>query len=85
MGGGGNIVARFDLRDGNAPRLLVFDAVFPPRARGLKLLNADWRGLVVGLRAGRIGVLVVPDLRRGLAFGEEQQVGTCLLYTSRCV
>ena len=62
-------VAGLDLVDGDAPGLLVFhaglEAVFflaPPGALGLELLDADGFALVVALGAGRIGVLVIPDV-----------------------
>ena len=66
-------VAGLDLVDGDAPGLLVFHAgleavlfLAPPGPLGLELLDADGFALVVALGAGRIGVLVVPDLGGGL-------------------
>ena len=59
-------VAGLDLVDGDAPGLLVFHAAnrlrAPPRSLRLELLDADGFALVVALGAGRIGVLVIPDL-----------------------
>ena len=68
--------------DGDAPGLLVFHAGFeavfflaPPGALGLELLDADGFAFVVALGAGRIGVLVIPDVGGGRALGEEEEVG----------
>ena len=75
-------VAGLDGVDRDAPGLLVFHAGFeavffiaPPGALGLELLDADGFALVVALGAGRIGVLVIPDVGGGRAFGEEEEVG----------
>ena len=74
--------AGFDLVDGDAPGLLVFDAGFeavffaaPPGAFGLELLDADGLAFVVAFGSGRIGVLIVPDILGGGAFGEEEEIG----------
>ncbi len=75
-------VAGLDGVDGDAPSLLVFHAGFeavglisPPGFDGIEFLNADGLTLVVALGAGRIGVLVIPDVGGGRAFGEEEEVG----------
>ena len=75
-------VAGLDRVDGDAPGLLVFHAgleavlfIAPPGALALELLDADRFAFVVALRAGRIGVLVIPDFLRGRALGEEEEVG----------
>src|SRR6185503_4212726 len=47
----------------------------PPLFLGVEFLEADGLGLVVALHARRIRVLAIPDFLRGLAFGEEQQIG----------
>jgi len=46
-----------------------------PFALGLKFLDADGLGLVVILHPRWIGMFVIPDFLRRLAFGEEQEVG----------
>ena len=75
-------VAGLDRVDRDAPGLLVFHAGFeavglvaPPKALALEFLDADGFALVVALGAGRIGVLVIPDVGGGRAFGEEEEVG----------
>src|SRR5690606_35515672 len=73
------VVAGFDLVDGNAPGVFVFDAgleavglIAPPSLLGRKLLDADGLALVVALHARRIGVLVLPDLLRRRPFRKEE-------------
>ena len=77
-------VSCLDGVDGDAPGAFVFlalaeVAVFvgfaPPRLFRLELGDADGLALVVTLGAGRIGVLVIPDVLGGRALGEEEQVG----------
>ena len=75
-------VASLDLVDRDAPGLLVFHAggkavglVAPPGFLGRELLDTDGLALVVALGAGRIGVLVIPDLAGRRALGEEEEVG----------
>ena len=75
-------VAGLDGVDGDAPSLLVFHAGFeaifllaPPGALALELFDADGFAFVVALGAGRIGVLVIPDVGGGRALGEEEEVG----------
>ncbi len=62
-------IGSLDPVEGDAPREFVFHAgleavgpAAPPGLLRLELLDADGLGLVVALRARRIGVLVVPDL-----------------------
>jgi hypothetical protein len=69
------VVAGLNLVDGDAPGLLVFLAIVPPRSFRLELLDADRFAFVVALGAGRIRVLVVPDVGGRLAGVEEEQVG----------
>ena len=54
--------------------MLVLGAVRPPCLLGFELLDPDGLGLVIRLDTLGIGVLVIPDLFRGLAFLEEEEV-----------
>ena len=69
------VVAGFDLFDGHAPGILVFDSLIPPRFFQIKFLDVDRARLRIVLAVGGRGMLKIPDLLRRLAFGEEQQVG----------
>ena len=92
------VVGGADGLDAYPPGTFVFDPAgkavcraAPPGFFSVELFNADGLGFVVVFDACRVGVLVVPDVLGGRAFGEEEQVGFdagvggCLLYTSRCV
>src|SRR6185312_6126674 len=75
------VAGRLDLLDADLPGALVFHTACksvllssPPSLLGIELFNADRLGLVVVLHARRVRVLVVPDMLRGLALGEEQQI-----------
>lgn len=54
--------------------MIGLGAVRPPCLLGLELLDPDRLCLVIRLDALGIGVLVVPDLFRGLALFEEEEV-----------
>src|SRR6266436_3129832 len=70
------IAARLDVRDFHAPGTFGFLALAllagfaPPLLLRLKFLDADGFGFVIAFHARRIGVFVVPDFLRRLAFGE---------------
>lgn len=78
------VAVGLDLLDRDAPGLFVFLALAvepvlvrlaPPLAFGLELFDADWLPLVVAFGTRGIGMLVVPDLLRRRALGEEEQIG----------
>ncbi len=69
------IVIGNDLFDGDAPGQLTFFAIFPPRLFAIKFFNGERAGFGIGDVAFRIGMLEIPNLFGGLAFGEEKQVG----------
>ncbi len=69
------VVAGFDLINGHAPGILVFDPLIPPRFFQIKFLDVDRARLRIVLAVGGRGMLKIPDLLRRFAFGKEQQIG----------
>ncbi len=76
------IIAGLDLIERDAPCEFVLFAgleavcfVAPPCSLCLKLLYTNRFALIVALGAGRVRVLVVPDMLRLRSLGEEEKVG----------
>ena len=69
------VVARLDVGNGYAPGEFTFLTVVPPTFFQVKLVDADGASFGVFFVAWGEGMLEIPGLLGGLAFGEEEEIG----------